>query len=198
MIQTRIKQGAQIISVAICICLAWLLTLKADNQPIISSNQIPPILRTKAPIRNWKYICIHHSATKQGSAARFDIHHRKRGMENGLAYHFVIGNGTLTKDGQIEVGNRWIKQLPGGHVKSDELNKIAIGICLVGNFTQTEPSAKQLDALVNLVVKLIKTYNLKLENVVRHRDLGYSVCPGDCFPWQEVRYRIERELENYE
>ena len=72
-------------------------------------------------------------------------------MENGMAYHFVIGNGTDTGDGEIEVGDRWVKQLQGGHVKDDAINDIAIGICLVGDFTRTDPTPKQIDALVDLV-----------------------------------------------
>ena len=64
----------------------------------------------------------------------FDASHRKRGMQNGLAYHFVIGNGTDTQDRQIEMGSRWLKQLQGGHVKNHYINEVGIGICLVGNF----------------------------------------------------------------
>jgi len=28
--------------------------------------------------------------------------------------HFVIGNGTSTGNGQVEVGNRWRRQINGG------------------------------------------------------------------------------------
>ena len=47
-------------------------------------------------------------------------------MQNGLAYHFVIGNGTSTGNGQIEVGDRWRRQINGGHVHSDYLNNISL------------------------------------------------------------------------
>jgi hypothetical protein len=50
----------------------------------------------------WKYIVVHNSGTRQGNARIFDYYHRHvRRMPNGLAYHFVIGNGTSTGDGQI-------------------------------------------------------------------------------------------------
>ena len=56
-----------------------------------------------APTRDWEWIIIHHSATRVGSAEVFDAAHRARGMINGLAYHFVIDNGTVGKaDGLIE------------------------------------------------------------------------------------------------
>src|SRR5438045_7677727 len=42
----------------------------------------------------WKYIVIHHSASPNASVKGMDYYHRvERHMENGLAYHFVIGNG---------------------------------------------------------------------------------------------------------
>ena len=53
---------------------------------------------------------------------KYDVFHRQRGMQNGLAHHFVIGNGIDSGDGEIEVGPRWSKQLLGGHLKSYRLN----------------------------------------------------------------------------
>src|SRR5207248_1436099 len=91
----------------------------------------------RAPVARsrWQYIVVHNSGTRQGNAAAFDYYHRHiRRMQNGLAYHFVIGNGTSTGNGQIEVGDRWRRQINGGHVHSDYLNNIALGICLVGDF----------------------------------------------------------------
>src|SRR5580693_1412415 len=70
--------------------------------------------------RDWQWIIIHHSATRMGSAEVFDAAHRSRGMINGLAYHFVIDNGTEGKaDGFIETGPRWIKQMQGGHCRQE-------------------------------------------------------------------------------
>ena len=60
----------------------------------------------------WKYTIVHNSGTRQGNARIFDYYHRHvRKMPNGLAYHFVIGNGTSSGNGQIEIGNRWVRQL---------------------------------------------------------------------------------------
>src|SRR5271165_7120164 len=46
------------------------------------------------PLGPWEFIVIHHSATRTGDAEIFDAAHRARGMINGLAYHFVIDNGS--------------------------------------------------------------------------------------------------------
>src|SRR2546422_5378948 len=90
----------------------------------------------------WQWIVGHHSAIKNGNATIYDRAHRQRGMENGLAYHFVIGNGIDSGDGEIEIGHRWIKQLKGGHVHREDINEVGIGICLVGNFEETRPTRK--------------------------------------------------------
>ena len=64
------------------------------------------------PERKWRFIIVHHSASESGNAAKFDRDHRNRGWDE-LGYHFVIGNGTMSGDGQIEVGPRWVKQKHG-------------------------------------------------------------------------------------
>ena len=140
-------------------------------------------------MRDWKYLVIHHSATHQGSADSFDDYHRrKRRMANGLAYHFVIGNGTGSRDGQIEVGHRWRDQLQGGHVRSSRLNEIGIGICLVGNFEQRRPTNKQLTAFNQLVSHLQgDLFNNRL-TIAGHRELPTesTLCPGRFFPLERI------------
>src|SRR5574342_132619 len=70
------------------------------EKPVLTQN-LAEVCRTEVTENQWKYIVIHHSATEKGNAARFDEYHRKkRGWEYGLAYHFVIGNGTLSGDGE--------------------------------------------------------------------------------------------------
>jgi len=130
--------------------------------------------------RKWQYIVIHHSATPVGNAAIFDRCHRNRRMKYGLAYHFVIGNGTRSGDGEIEVGGRWTGQLHGGHCGNWRMNQIGIGICLVGNFEKTYPTRKQMESLVYLLKYLIKRYNVPKRRVIGHRNVrgGDTKCPG--------------------
>jgi LysM repeat protein len=130
----------------------------------------------------WEIVVAHHSATKRGNASIFDRAHRKRGMENGLAYHFVIGNGTDTEDGQIEIGPRWFNQLHGGHVRSNYVNQVGIGICLVGNFEEKRPSRAQLKSLVALIDWLKKDVTRKKLKFAGHKDIEKNLCPGKFFP----------------
>jgi N-acetylmuramoyl-L-alanine amidase len=153
--------------------------------------------RAPADRRNprWQFIVVHNSGTRQGNARVFDYYHRHvRHMQNGLAYHFVIGNGTSTGNGQIEVGDRWRRQINGGHVHSDNLNNIALGICLVGDFNRSQPTAAQLQSCEELI-RYLRQRCGKVGNhymlVKPHREMNpprwATDCPGDAFPYSWFR-----------
>lgn len=148
-------------------------------------TQLPLAKITQPRIKagRWKNIITHHSATPNGSAAIFDEYHRvAQGREHGLAYHFVIGNGTNSPDGKVEVGGRWLKQANGGHVRSAEYNSCSIGICLVGNFEKTQPSTKQIKSLIELSDYLKhRMFRGRLKFFV-HKELEKTLCPGRHFP----------------
>ena len=141
----------------------------------------------KAPVRpgRWQYIVIHHSGVDTGTVKAMDQYHREvRHMENGLAYDFVIGNGSGMGDGEIAVGQRWTRQLDGGHLASEAQNKIAIGICLVGNFDTHQPTHKEIESLRALVQALMARCNLTPHAVKTHQQINivHTRCPGTKFP----------------
>lgn len=137
--------------------------------------------------RKWQYIVVHHTGTPYDTPKSIDRYHRNvRHMENGLAYHFVIGNGRNTKDGGIYIGDRWDKQIRGGHLASLRLNEKCIGICLVGNFMNKAPSAKQMDALEALTQYLMEECDIPKSRVTTHKRIHphHTDCPGRKFPYQ--------------
>ncbi len=155
----------------------------------------------RAPVqkRRWRYIVVHNSGTRQGNAKAFEYYHRRvRKMPNGLAYHFVIGNGTSSGDGEIEVGSRWTRQINGGHVHSDYLNNIALGICLVGDYNRDAVTARQLAALDELIRYLrqrVGKIDRQWAIVKAHRAINPprwpTDCPGDKFPyrWLDSKFK---------
>jgi hypothetical protein len=149
----------------------------------IPREWIPPV-----PPRSWQAIVIHHSATPAGGAARFDREHREKGWDE-LGYDFVVGNGTDTADGQIEVGSRWVKQKVGAHAKTPDnwYNEHGIGICLVGNFDGDRPTAAQMRSTARLVAYMMKTYHIPADHVIGHGDTKPTDCPGRYMHVAEVR-----------
>ncbi|NOZ21708.1 MAG: N-acetylmuramoyl-L-alanine amidase [Planctomycetes bacterium] len=150
-------------------------------------------IRPDTPIRPWRTIVIHHSATESGNAALFDKYHReKMHMENGLAYHFVIGNGKGSGDGEIEVSPRWIRQLQGGHVDREEVNELGIGIALVGDFTKSSPTPKQIESLLGLLRELQADFDIPTERIFGHREINSkpTICPGKFLSMDEIRAKL--------
>ena len=139
------------------------------------SSLLPRDVSDVASPRAWKVIVVHHSASREGGAVRFDGWHRAKGWD-GVGYDFVIGNGTDTADGAIETTFRWREQRDGAHAKG--WNDLAVGICLVGNFEEADPTPKQMDSLVRLVKYLRRRFEIPPERVVGHGALGATLCPG--------------------
>jgi N-acetyl-anhydromuramyl-L-alanine amidase AmpD len=140
------------------------------------------------PERDWQYIILHHSATDHGSAAVFDRLHRAHGWDE-LGYHFVIGNGTESADGQVEVGSRWPKQKHGAHCKvvgHPEYNDVGIGVCLVGNFDNYLPTGAQAASCVRVVQFLKDRYGIPESRIYGHRQLKPTHCPGALFPYDTI------------
>jgi len=149
-----------------------------------------PAQWTPSPAKEkpWKAIILHHSSTDSGNMSIFDDYHRTKNWD-GVGYHFVIGNGSGSGDGQVEVTHRWRDQVPGAHcggTPNNWANVDGIGICLVGDFTKTRPTPRQMQSLKTLVTFLQQHYKIPAERVYGHSDTpGYtrgSVCPGRYFP----------------
>jgi hypothetical protein len=164
----------------------WPWSRQPSNYRYLTAANIDAIRRAPVQRARWKFIIVHNSGTRQGSARVFDYYHRHvRRMRNGLAYHFVIGNGTSTRNGQIEIGDRWVRQMRGGHVHSDYMNNIGLGICLVGDFNRDQPTRAQLEACEELI-KYLQERCGKM-SVRPHREVNpprwATDCPGDVFPY---------------
>lgn len=148
----------------------------------------------KNRLRDWEYIVVHHSGTSGGNAKIFDYYHsEERGMENGMAYHFVIGNGTDSGDGQIEVGRRWLRQIQGGHLASEMLNEISIGICLVGDFSRSRVGPRQTASLIELVQYLRRMMPEDRLKFRLHREINTrpTECPGRLFPAKAIHELLD-------
>lgn len=163
---------------------------RSENYRYLKRGVIDSI--RKAPVRRnrWKFIIVHNSGTRQGNMRAFDYYHRRvRRMQNGMAYHFVVGNGTSSGNGEIEIGDRWRRQINGGHVHSDYLNNIGLGICLVGDFNRDRPTKAQMEATEELI-KYLRQRCGKAE-VRPHREMNpprwATDCPGDAFPYSWFR-----------
>jgi N-acetylmuramoyl-L-alanine amidase len=162
-------------------------------------------LRTLIPLKRFPFpsgkkkpdgIVIHHSATKPEqrdfeSAKTIDIDHKARGLGvrykgkvYNIAYHYVILPDGTIQEGR-PVGCR------GAHTRVWGYN-YWVGICLVGYFDKKwsdkkyhRPTKKQMDALADLSLELMKKYKFKKDRILPHRDINPTECPGKSFPMKE-------------
>ena len=132
------------------------------------------------PMTTPRYITVHHDgmdaflATNQaGSAERIETirtGHRSKGWGD-IGYHFIID-----RNGRVWEGRdmRW----QGAHVKNS--NEGNIGVMCLGNFELQSPSAKQLEALENLLACLRAEYKISRSCVRTHREWpgAKTACPG--------------------
>ncbi|MBN2583356.1 MAG: N-acetylmuramoyl-L-alanine amidase [Planctomycetes bacterium] len=157
-----------------------------------------------AMLRPWRFIVVHHTATEQGDVQSLDLLHRQQlGLANGIACHFLIGNGDGMADGRIASTVRWIRQadaihretreaLPGLNGAADlaTVKRYGISVALVGDFTRREPTPKQMDTLVDLVYTLSDRFGIPLTDVFLHSDLEATSCPGPKFPAGDLFRRL--------
>ena len=160
---------------------------------LLNSSTLKALNAIRPESGKWKRIVVHHSATPVDDALNMLRVHKARGMKNGLAYHFVISNGSRKAyDGEVFLGSRWKGQLDGGHMKKLSWNKESIGICLIGNFELRSPTAKQMTALEGLCEYLMKRCNISKSKVTTHKILhkNHTVCPGKYFSLPSLIKRI--------
>lgn len=169
--------------------LGWGIAPIFSGTPPRASYKTPVPTTTPDHMREWRYIVIHHSASAAGNEASIQQDHLRRGMENGMAYHFLIGNGSSgLADGELVEGHRWKHQLQGGHCHQDFLNDCGIGVCLVGNLNRKSPTPKQVQSLARLTLRLQTQFHIPEDNIHGHGQFygEDSDCPGRRFPWTNL------------
>ncbi len=162
---------------------------------------VPDVPRSWIPAKSlekkWTAIIIHHSATRNGSAVLFDKWHKEKKHWNGVGYNFVIGNGTDTGDGRVEVTYRWRDQQVGAHcggTRGNWANKEAIGICLVGNYNRALPTRRQIRSLRKLVKFLQSRYGIEKSRIYGHKytpGARVTDCPGKRFSVSRFRAGLD-------
>lgn len=170
----------------------------AADKPVHRSGSVPGSwFPPPALEKQWQAIVIHHSGTANGNMAIFDQWHRERRQWEGVGYDFVIGNGTDSGDGQVEVTFRWTGQKVGAHCKTPRnwANEHAVGICLVGDFDQTYPTRQQMRSLVRLITFLQQRYTISPDRIYGHNTTpgaGVTNCPGAHFPINDIHEALAR------
>lgn len=138
---------------------------------------------TKMSNRDIKYIVIHYTAgvtSKKGSAVNTANYFNKETTK--ASADFIVDDETVVQyNSDIRNQYTW-------HAGDSKMNKQSIGIEICSNnrtgkmTVPNDPNyyftEESLTNAVELVKKLMKEYNIPIENVIRHYDVTHKLCPG--------------------
>jgi hypothetical protein len=147
------------------------LEARAESGWFNPQNNPFGVLRYQPPLAEWlTTIVVHHSAlpVEQGPAEIQALHMDKSGYAD-IGYHFLIGDdGTLYEGRPIH--------LRGAHTEG--YNTGTVGIVLLGNFENREPTQAQFITLNQLIHLLRNRYGIT--HLAGHHDFNpeVTVCPG--------------------
>ena len=130
------------------------------------------------PLSQVNYLAIHHTAAPDSQTpdqiANFHIQSNGWG---GIGYHFLID-----REGIVY----YVGDISTARANVANLNEQVLGICLIGNFTNVEPTSPQIDSAKKLCDFFINNYpdlpNVNSwDSVMGHKELpGQSTaCPGN-------------------
>lgn len=139
---------------------------------------------------HWTHIIIHHSATPDGGFLDYDAirmyHMRKRGWRD-VGYHFII---EAVGGVYVAIVGRPLTER-GAHCRAHGMNRKAIGVCFVGNFSLVRPPTLMLEVGVKRVIRpMMVAFSIPKSHILGHRDFAATECPGLHFDMERLREMI--------
>jgi hypothetical protein len=129
------------------------------------------------PIKKVDKLVLHHPAHKTWGIVDIHNFHKNTKKWSGIGYNYFI-----TFDGRILEGRG--KNI-GAHCEN--YNSNTLGICFQGNFDEQHMTDAQVKAGGWLIAQLVREYGITLNDVVGHRDLAKTACPGKNFRMADVK-----------
>ena len=162
-----------------------------DNHPVDENWFVPRQLWTRQAVvisrttpmgGTPNRITVHHSGDKDDVNAdsvawlrQVDLNHIK-GINHPepwacIGYHFIID-----PSGRVYEGRPLKYQ--GAHAGNNEVNRLNIGICLIGNFDIQRVPAAQRTALLSALDRMCLQYGISRASVFGHKKFKVTECPG--------------------
>lgn len=147
--------------------------MKIENPNLKWNGKLTPITK-----RITKIVC-HHPAHPSWNIRDIHNYHLKLGWI-GIGYNYFI-----TFDGRIYEGRG---RNVGAHAQGYNTN--TLGVCFQGNFDQQQMTDAQVKAGAWLIAQLIKNEGLTINDVIGHRDINATSCPGKNFRMNDLKQAI--------
>lgn len=148
--------------------------MKIENPNLKWNGKLTPITK-----RITKIVC-HHPAHPSWTIHDIHNYHRDKLGWVGIGYNYFI-----TFDGRIYEGRG---RNVGAHAQGYNTN--TLGVCFQGNFDQQQMTDAQVKAGAWLIAQLIKNEGLTINDVIGHRDINATSCPGKNFRMNDLKQAI--------
>lgn len=148
--------------------------MKIEKLGLRFSNNLVPFRQAIT-----KIVC-HHPAHPSWTIQDIHNYHRGSLKWSGIGYNYFI-----TRGGRIQEGRG---RNQGAHVSGHNHN--TLGICFQGNFETQQMTDDQVKSGAHLIVKLLRDEGLSITDVIGHRDLAKTACPGRNFRIDDLKQEI--------
>lgn len=156
---------------------------------ILFDDLYPAVRSTKYNRAN-KKVVIHHLGDNKGPEEDLTSRWNPHGYDYPAYDWGINGDGRIIQGRPLSYEGAHAKATyeeytTGQYYDSEDnwWNRNSIGVVLSGDFTITSLPDVMFDSLVNLLVKLIKDHNLKVNDVLPHSEITATACPGTSFGW---------------
>ncbi|MDF1510837.1 holin family protein [Bacillus phage vB_Bacillus_1020A] len=136
------------------------------------------------PIKKVTKVVCHHPAHPTWGIMEIHNYHKNSKGWAGIGYNYLI-----CKDGRIQEGRG---KNVGAHCSGR--NSDTLGVCFQGDFDKQQMTDAQVKAGGWLIAKLIKEHGLQINDVLGHRDLAATACPGKNFRMADLKAEILANL----
>ena len=130
------------------------------------------------------HIVLHHSLTADSKTVSWQAirrYHMDAMGWSDIGYHYGI---ELVSDRhEVLVGRP--EHLAAAAVREQDMNRLGLHVCLVGNFDIAPPTEVMLEvAAKSILLPLMRRHGIPLVRVVGHHLYApYKTCPGSLFDW---------------
>ncbi len=130
------------------------------------------------------HILLHHSATADSASVSWGAIRKYHVETNGwkdIGYH--LGVEKIGEHYEMLLGRAFDED--GAHCYQDDMNRIALGVCFVGEFDVTPPPSDMLTFAARHLRSIMKDLGIPAdaEHVQMHRQHAPKTCPGTSFPF---------------
>jgi Copper amine oxidase N-terminal domain/N-acetylmuramoyl-L-alanine amidase len=140
------------------------------------------------------WIVLHHYVSNNGEPIEVQHHLANIIRDKHCSYHYIVfsdGSYWLLNDPSKAIGHCGTNSpLRSKNKKTSNYNSIAV--CVTGNFETGQMKEPRKNGVIRLLAKLCHDLEINPSNIIKHRDVWATACPGKNYPYLEIIDEVKR------